>query len=181
MSQNSSRQLIIERPLRLCVDLSATKLAEFKQELDKNTSITASKKELIYKAVLTAKERIIEALPQEITNDIFRIFTVFNNIINTQVAQADAEISPQEKDFIKKILTFKDPSASQVIKRANFKGEEAPIYGVFTRHIHGKDMLVEYEEDQDLQQKLEIPQDADPEDYFTTNILPKTTDAWIQK
>lgn len=174
-------QIVIKRPLRLLVDLNTEKLAEFKQALADNPTIAEDKKTIIYNGVETAKARVTEALPDEITAGVFRIFTVFNNIINTQARDAGTQITPAEKEFIKKILTRKDPSASQVIKRANFEGEEAPIYGIYTRFIHGKNMLVEYEEDEDLRQIKKLAPSVNKEDFFTKEILPKTPDAWLAR
>lgn len=178
MSENY--KIIVKRPLRLCVDLREETLDNFKNKLASKNDIEAKKQEQIFEFILAAKARIIEALPKAMTTGIFKIYTVFNNLVNQKASEAETEITQEEKLFIREILTFKDEKASEVIQRANFPGEEAPMFGIFKRHIHGKDMLVEYEEDLDLREEFEVDDTTSPEDFFQTQVASKNRDAWIE-
>lgn len=179
-SSSESITVLIKRPLRLCVDLRDDKIAEFQAQLAHTDMVAEERQALIYQLILSVKAKVIEAVPNVTKTGIFKIFTVFNNLLNLKSQEANVEITADERAFIRNILTFKDPKAFEVIEQAHLEGEPAPLYGIFERHIHGKDVLVRYEEDIDLREERHIPKNQSIADFFAQEIQPNTPDAWVE-
>lgn len=172
--------VLIKRPLRLSVDLRDESMAKFNVRLATTDLVQEDRKAFILELIQSVKNKVFDIMPKVAEIGIFKIFTVFKNLLNVDVRNADTTLSENELSFIRQALTFKDPKAFQVIEQSHLEGEQAPLYGIFERHIHGKDILVRYEEDIDLREERIVPKGTSLEDFFNQEIKPKADDAWLE-
>ncbi len=93
-----------------------------------------------------------------------------------------------DKDYTaKEIKEFKDSgvrdeNAPAVIKKiySSEKVEANPLLGLFQRNIKGKDVVVEYESDNDLRDTEQVPllEDGGIDAFIKREVLPYAPDAW---
>lgn len=93
-----------------------------------------------------------------------------------------------DKDYTaKEIKEFKDSgvrdeNAPAVIKKiySSEKVEANPLLGLFQRNIKGKDVVVEYEPDNDLRDTEQVPllEDGGIDAFIKREVLPYAPDAW---
>jgi len=90
-------------------------------------------------------------------------------------------LDAKEKKQIKEAVSWKNPEAVRVIKRAIKKGTVNPIYG----HFENNGKMVEYQLDSDLRDYENVPLDPSTpvneanEAYFTKEVLPHVPEAWM--
>lgn len=162
-------KVIVERPLRLCVDLSAENITRFA------AACTAGKD----KPPANLIDRIAETLGAGPHKD-------FNKFMAKVTADSDkhnVKLTAKRKKLLQTDLAVRDESAEPVIKKTHKPGkaEACPLYGCYSLEIDGKSRIVEYEPDTSLRDSEQIPllEDGGVEAFFKREVLPYVPDAWI--
>lgn len=94
---------------------------------------------------------------------------------------------PEKVYSAKEVKDFKDNNeifeeGVPLIKKIHNKGTESnPIYGLFPKVIKGKESVVEYHQDTNLNDTEQIPllEEGGIEAFFKREVMPYTPDAWI--
>jgi len=97
------------------------------------------------------------------------------------------KLDPVEKKQIQSAVSWKNPTATKVIKTVHKTGKPDPIYGKFEGRDGplGRPCIVEYEPDGDLRDFENVALDPSQtvntlnEAYFKKEVLPHVPDAWI--
>lgn len=130
-----------------------------------------------------------KALQQAIGTEQFDDFNQFEVRFNQAIKESGLNLSAKDKKQIINAVTWKNPDAERVIKKAVKQAK--PLYGAFevkdnsTTDPKGKAKVVEFESDSDLRDYENIPLDPTVttteliESYFKREVLPHVADAWI--
>ena len=161
-------KVIVERPLRLAVDLSPDHRQRFRA------------------ACRDAKE-------EPLANVIDRVATVlgagphpdFNRFMEVVVADASAhgvKLTAKRKKLLQMALASRDEAAAPVIKKTHKPGamEPDPIRGLIETTVDGQSTVVEYEPDTDLRDTEQVPllHEGGVEAFLRREVLPYAPDAW---
>lgn len=119
-------------------------------------------------------------LQQILGKETYLDFNEFDKAFKKALKSADIALDAKERKQILDTITWKEPEAEPVIKKA-LKTEVNPLYGAF--EYRGK--VVEFEQDGDLRDYENIP--LNPaistteliESYVEQEVLPHVPDAWI--
>ncbi|MEW8009321.1 MAG: SAM-dependent DNA methyltransferase, partial [Candidatus Thiodiazotropha endolucinida] len=159
----------VDRPLRLAVDLSSVRLERFEK-------ICAKGKE---KPLANLARRVAETLGAGPHLD-------FNAFMNTCDADADkhgVKLIAKRKKLLQSELCDTSEEAAPVLKKVHKPGKATPdpIHGLFEAEVNGKTCAVEYEPDTALRDSEQVPllEEGGIEAFFRREVLPYTTDAWI--
>jgi len=101
------------------------------------------------------------------------------------IKEKDIDINAKQKKKIIDAVSWTDPDAEPVIKKALKKGKADPVYGTFEY----RDQLVQFQPDSDLRDNEDVPLtaktalgaevDSVNEEYFKKEVAPHVADAWI--
>ncbi|MEW7996660.1 MAG: SAM-dependent DNA methyltransferase [gamma proteobacterium symbiont of Clathrolucina costata] len=162
-------KVTVDRPLRLAVDLSSVRLERFEK-------ICAKGKE---KPLANLARRVAETLGAGPHLD-------FNAFMNTCDADADkhgVKLIAKRKKLLQSELCDTSEEAAPVLKKVHKPGKATPdpIHGLFEAEVNGKTCAVEYEPDTALRDSEQVPllEEGGIEAFFRREVLPYTTDAWI--
>lgn len=154
--------------------------AELKEKQIKD--LLDSKLWLAQRALMEKAQQIQTALGAQaggktrVSNDFNQFQLTLKGAIKTAGVKLDAK---ENKQFIDAITT-KNPDAEPVVKKV-LKEAAKPLYGAF--EYKGK--VVEFEQDGDLRDSENVPLNPTIatskliENYFKTEVLPYSADAWI--
>ena len=161
-------KVIVERPLRLTVDLSPDHRQRFRA------------------ACRDAKE-------EPLANVIDRVATVlgagphpdFNRFMEVVVAGASAhgvKLTAKRKKLLQMSLASREEAAAPVIKKTHKPGtvEPDPIRGLIETTVDGQSTVVEHEPDTDLRDTEQVPllHEGGIEAFLRHEVLPYAPDAW---
>ena len=161
-------KVIVERPLRLTVDLSPDHRQRFRA------------------ACRDAKE-------EPLANVIDRVATVlgagphpdFNRFMEVVVADASAhgvKLTAKRKNLLQMALTSREEAAAPVIKKTHKPGtvEPDPIRGLIEAAVDGQSTVVEHEPDPVLRDTEQVPhmEEGGVEAFLRSEVLPYAPDAW---
>ena len=161
-------KVIVERPLRLTVDLSPDHRQRFRA------------------ACRDAKE-------EPLANVIDRVATVlgagphldFKRFMEVVVADASAhgvKLTAKRKKLLQVALAYREEAAAPVIKKTHKPGavEPDPIRGLIEAAVDGQSSVVEYEPDTDLRDTEQVPllHEGGVEAFLRREVLPYAPDAW---
>jgi type I restriction enzyme M protein len=163
------RKIIINRPLRLRVNLTLDVLKSFRENCrDRKEAFIAG---------------IIDAVANKLGTGAITDFNLFYNAVNAEAERRNHKLASIHIKLIQNFLTEKDDSCQAVIKKIHeFEQIKAdPTYGIFQLSIEGKSQLIEFESDPELQDTEHVPLDEPGgiEAFFEREIRPYVPEAWI--
>ena len=164
-------KVIVERPLRLQVDLSDIARTRFRR------------------ACSEAKDVPLADLIDHATTSLgpgpHLDFNKFMAAIEQQAEKKGIKLTAKRQKLLQTALAEKNEAASPMIKKVYKSGktEQNPIYGRFQVEINGKSQIVEYEPDADLRDTEQVPllEEGGIEAFFNREVLPHVPDAWIDE
>ena len=160
-------KVMVERPLRLKVDLSPERSAGFSE------ACRDAREEPLANAV----ERVAESLGQGPHFD----FNVFLDVLKADMSGRRAKLTAKRRKLLQTALAARDEAAEPVIKRVHRRGTAPdPIRGLFDSRDGSKTRVVEYEPDTALRDTEQIPlKEGDGiEGFLRREVLPYAGDAW---
>jgi type I restriction enzyme M protein len=163
--------IIVERPLRLVVDLSAPARANFRQ----------TSKEIDEESLCNLVDRVAETIGPVFHSD----FNVFLQAAERDADAHNVKLTGKRLKLLQTALGQKDEKAAPVIKKLHKVGRahSDAISGLFEVNIGGKPCLAEYETDSELRASEQIPllDEGGIEAFFRREVLPYAPDAWIDR
>ena len=164
-------KVTVDRPLRLRVDLSESKLEEF------------------HKACDLADEgpiaNVLERVARNIGPGPHLDFNSFLAEIEDDADKHHVKLTAKRVKLLQSALGERDERATEVIRRIH-KGAKVtadPLHGLFQMAIDGKRCVVEYEPDSDLRDTETVPlkEPGGIEAFIRREVLPHAPDAWIDE
>ena len=161
-------KVIVERPLRLAVDLSPEQRVHFRA--------TCREAE---EPIANVVDRVAEALgvvgpPLD--------FNRFMAAVETDVSEHGVQLTAKRNKLLQTSLAERSEEAEPVIKKIHKPGrmEPDPIRGLFESTVKGKRHVVEYEPDSDLRDTEQVPllEEGGIEAFLRREVLPYAADAW---
>ena len=160
-------KVIVERPLRLAVDLSPEQRVHFR-------AACREAEEPIANVV----DRVAEILGVGPHLD----FNRFMAAVETDVSEHGVQLTAKRNKLLQTSLAARDESAEPVIKKIHKPGrmEPDPIRGLFESTVKGKCRVVEYEPDSELRDTEQVPllEEGGIEAFLRREVLPYAPDAW---
>ena len=164
-------KIIVERPLRLCVELTSENLEQFNEKC----------KQAKDKALADLIEKVVE----RVGVGPHKNFNSFIAEVETEADKSNFKLTAKRKKMLQDNMAVTDESAEPVIKKIHKHGkvEDSPLYGLYEVEIDGKKCVVEYESDTDLRdsEQVLLLEDGGIEAFFKREVLPYVSDAWIDK
>ncbi len=168
------RKIVVERPLRLRVDLDTGALRRFR-------AACANAEEEPFADVV---DRIVEKLgagPQ-------RDFNRFLKVVEAEANRRRLRMTARRRKLLAAALGTPDAEAEPVIAKtakiaAGADPERETLYGRYRAKIDGKAVAVEYEPDPALRDTEQVPllEDGGIEAFVRREVLPWAPDAWIDE
>ena len=162
-------KVLVERPLRLSVDLSAANVTRFVQ--------------LCKEADDEPLAKMVQRLSKTIGSGPHMDFNIFIEAVDNNASEHNVKMTTKRQKLLESELAKKDETAKPVIKKIHKHGqaEANPIKGLFAITLDGKEQVVEYEPDTDLRDTEQIPllEEGGIEAFFRREVLPYVSDAWI--
>jgi len=161
-------KLTVDRPLRLAVDLSESRLDRF-------GNICAEAKE----EPLTD---IARRLAEKLGAGAYLDFNAFMDACEADADKHGVKLTAKRKKLLQTELCDTSEDAAPVLKKVHRKGTSPdPIHGLFEAVIDGKSCVVEYEPDTALRDSEQVPllEEGGVRAFFEREVLPYTPDAWI--
>ncbi len=162
-------KIIVERPLRLKVDLSTSQREEFQ------------------KACYDAKDKpvanIIDRVAKTLGNGPHLNFNVFMDAVEDDAEEHGVKLTAKSRGLLKTALAKRDDSAEPILKKVYKPGkaEADPIRGLYSTPFGDQGSVVEYEPDSTLRDTEQVPllEEGGIEAFFRREVLPHVPDAWI--
>lgn len=162
-------KIVVERPLRLCVECSKERLAHF------------------HAACAEAKDLPLAQLLDQVAAEIgvgpHRDFNLFTEQVEAIADKAKEKLSARRWKLIQTALAVKDETAAPVIKKLHKPGkaEADPMHGRYAVTVKGKSCVAEYEPDSDLRDTEQVPllEEGGIEAFVKREVLPHVPDAWV--
>jgi len=163
------RKVVVERPLRLKVDMSVDALARLRKECAKAKD----------EPLADLMERVAAAIGPGPHMD----FNSFMNALEAAAERNSDKLTAKRQKLVTSALAERDEAAAPVIKRVNKPGkvQSNPLYGLFEAEVGGKACVVEYEPDSELRDTEQVPllEEGGVEAFFRREVLPHVPDAWV--
>jgi type I restriction enzyme M protein len=167
-------KVIVERPLRLSVELSDSVLRRFRKA-----------------CVEVAEEplaTLVEAAAQILGAGPHPDFNGFLEALEPLAGKRGVRMTAKRQKLLMTALGIKDPNAAPVIKKVgkpkpNSDADRDALYGAYHQTVGGKPAVVEYEPDTDLRdtEQVSFLEDGGIEAFFRREVLPHAPDAWIDE
>ena len=160
-------KVVVERPLRLSVDLSPEHRGSFRD------------------ACLDAKEEplanVVDRVAVELGPGPHRDYNRFMSAVAADAVAHGVKLTAKRKTLLRQSLASRDETAERVVKRVRKREVEPdPIRGLFTSTFDGGSAVVEYEPDTGLRDTEQIPllEEGGIESFIRREVLPYAPDAW---
>ena len=161
-------KVIVERPLRLAVELSPDHCQHLRD------------------ACLKAKEEPLANLVDRVATTLgYGPHTDFNRFMETVAADASehgVKLTAKRKNLLQTVLAYRDETAEPVIKKIHMLGEVGPdpIHGLIETDLNGQSAVVEYEPDSELRDTEQIPllHEGGIDAFLEKEVLPYAPDVW---
>ena len=160
-------KVIVERPLRLAVDLSPEPRARFR----------ASCEEAREEPLANVVDRMAATLGVGPHCD----FNRFMAAVETDISEHGVKLTAKRKKLLQTSLAARDEAAAPVINKIHKSSVDPnPLVGLFEATIGGKRCVVEYEPDSDLRDTEQVPllEEGGIEAFLRREVLPYAPDAW---
>ncbi len=160
-------KVIVERPLRLTVDLSSDQCQRFRavcQDADEEPLAN----------VIDRVATVLGAGPH-------RDFNRFMEAVDADVSERGVRLTAKRKNLLRTALAFRDEAAAPVIKKLHKLGTvEDPIRGLVETAVDDRCRVVEYEPDSELRDTEQVPllDEGGIEGFLRREVLPYAPDAW---
>lgn len=162
-------KVTVDRPLRLAVDLSQSRLERFEK-------ICAKDKE---KPLANLARRVAETLGVGPHRD----FNAFMDACDTDADKHGVKLTAKRKKLLQSEFCDTCEDAAPVLNKIYKPGKATPdpIHGLFEAEVGGKTCVVEYEPDTALRDSEQVPllEEGGIEAFFRREVLPYVPDAWI--
>lgn len=165
----------LEARAMIKADFSELKEKQIKDVLD--SKVWRDQLEIMNKA---------KALQSAIGISQFDDFNEFEKVFKQALKDADVNLDAKEKKQLMDAITWKNPEAEPVIKKA--VKVESPLYGAFSykpTNSNKPAKIVEFQTDSDLRDYENVPLNPEVttteliESYFAREVQPHVPDAWI--
>jgi len=165
----------LEARAMIKADFSELKEKQIKDVLD--SKVWRDQLEIMNKA---------KALQAAIGENQFDDFNEFEKVLKQALKESDVNLDAKEKKQLMDAITWKNPEAEPVIKKALKIAN--PLYGAFSYKPSQSDKsakIVEFQTDSDLRDYENVPLNPEVttteliEGYFTREVQPHVPDAWI--
>ena len=161
-------KVIVERPLRLAVDLSPEPRARFR------ASCEEAREEPL--------ANVVDRMAATLGVGPHRDFNVFIGTVEEDAKGYGVKLTAKRNKLLQTSLAARDESAEPVIKKIHKPGrmEPDPIRGLFESTVKGKRRVVEYEPDSELRDTEQVPllEEGGIEAFFRREVLPYAADSW---
>lgn len=162
-------KITVDRPLRLAIDLSQTRLQRFE------------------KACAKVNEEPLSNLANSVAETMgagpHLDFNTFMEACESEAENKGVKLSAKRRKLLQSELAETREDAVKVIKKVHKHGKVRPdpIHRLFEAEVNGKLCVVEYEPDTALRDSEQIPllEDGGIEAFFRREVLPYNSDAWI--
>jgi type I restriction enzyme M protein len=126
----------------------------------------------------------VKTLQSIIGSEVFDDFNEFDRLFKKALKENNIDLNAKEKKQLIDAITWKNPNAEPVIKKAVKAAN--PLYGAFSyTDPNNKTKIVEFQTDSDLRDYENVPLDPSMtttaliEAYFAREVQPHVSDAWI--
>ena len=164
-------KIIVERPLRLRVDLSEAACTQFHRVC----------KAVDEEPLANLINRVANALGHGPHLD----FNHFMAAVERDADRHNVKLTAKRQKLLQTALAEKDETAETVIKKIHKPGkvEADSLRGRFSVTLEGKPWVVEYEPDTDLRDTEQVPllEEGGIEAFFRREVLPHVSDAWTDE
>jgi type I restriction enzyme M protein len=162
-------KITVERPLRLKVEMSPARLANFRIKCE------ASNEGPLANLV----DRIAAVMGVGPHTD----FNNFRAEVERDAAENDIKLTTKRLKLLQTELAERDEACAPVLKKI-YKPGQLPVnprFGLYESTMKGKPCVVEYEPDSDLRDNEQVPllESGGVEAFFNREVLPHVPDAWI--
>jgi type I restriction enzyme M protein len=162
-------KIVVERPLRLRVDLGEPNRARFRR------ACKVGGDELL--------ADVVDALAQALGAAPHTDYNIFMQSIEVEAEHSNLKLTAKRLKLLQTALAEKDETAAPVIRRKQKLGKATPdpLYGRFEVTADDKPLIIEYEPDSDLRDTEQVPllEEGGIEAFFRREVLPHVPDAWI--
>jgi len=163
------KKIVVERPLRLSIELSADALKQFQKVCEKNKEKGLS--------------NLVIGVSLELGKGPHIDFNQFVKSMNEYAEKKGFKFTAKGKKIIQSELAVVNEKAKPVIKIIYKEGkkEPNPLYGTYKIDINGKSQIVEYEPDANLSdtEHISLLEKDGIEGFFKREVLTYVPDAWI--
>lgn len=158
-------KIVVERPLRLKVEINQVKLTEFKKTAEDAKDLTSYK--------------LIKTLYDAYKTDCYEDYNKFEEILNNVAKKFDEKLSAKRIKLIRDNFTVKDEKSARVINKMLKKEKADELYGKFQLNKE----VVEFETDKEQSDTEQIPLNypGGIEQFFKDEVLSFAPDAWIDR
>ena len=164
-------KIIVERPLRLRVDLGGDRLVALNEACER-----AKEPDLPRLALKLAEHFGTESLMD---------YNAFIARAKLDAKAMDLRWTARREKLLREQLCEPDEQAEPVIKKAHKPGniEPDPLHGRYEIEFDGKPAVVEYEPDTSLRdsEQVSLLEEGGIEAFFRREVLPYVPDAWIDE
>jgi type I restriction enzyme M protein len=162
-------KVVIERPLRLRVDLSEAKRKHFR------VACVDAKEEPIAK--------LVDNLAKSIGEGPHINFNKLKQELQALAEDKDVKLTAKRLKLLQSALAEHDERAEPVIKKVHKTGDADSLHGVYEIKLDGKSSVIEYEPDSDLRDSEQVPlqEVGGIEAFIRREVLPHAGDAWIDE
>jgi len=162
-------KVTVERPLRLKVDLHASKLAKFR------LACKESDEEPLAKLI----DRVAKTLGDGPHSD----YNAFIEAVEKDAEEHGVKLTAKRLKLLQATLAERDEHASPIVKKTHKPGKakEVPMHGFYHATASGKNVIVEYEPDSDLRDTEQVPllEEGGIDMFVRREVLTYAPDAWI--
>ncbi|HSA01948.1 MAG TPA: class I SAM-dependent DNA methyltransferase [Candidatus Paceibacterota bacterium] len=161
-------KVVVDRPLRLAIDLSPSRLTQFERTCTQNNEQPLA--------------RLAQGLAEIAGIGPHLDWNVLIDLCEQHAEQLGLKLTAKRRKLLQGELCDTSAEAAAVIKKVHKKGTTPdPIHGLFPAELEGKPRVVEYEPDTGLRDCEQIPllEEGGIEAFFRREVLPYTPDAWI--
>lgn len=163
------KNVIIERPLRLSLQLTNETLLNFKEKCTENNEIKLFE--------------VVEEVSNNLDETFLSNYNYFINEVEKQSSVHLLKLTNTRKKFIRQSITTVNQNAEPVIKKVykDCSLEANPIYGLFEITLNNKRVIVEYESNPDLEdfEQISLLEEGGIASFISREVLPYTPDAWV--
>jgi len=161
-------KVTVERPLRLRVDLSPERRANFRKVC------TAGDEEPL--------ANLVDRLAESLGDGPHMNFNTFMVAVDDLADRHNVKITGKRQKLLQTELAQRDETAAPVYRKINKPGkaEPDPLRGRYAEESDGKTYVVEYEPDSVLRDTEQVPllEEGGIEAFLTREVLPHVPDAW---
>lgn len=162
-------KIIVERPLRLAVELGEQSMAKFEQLCSEN------KESALYS--------VVKAVAAGLDEGPCLDYNLFIESVDLEAKRLEIKLPAKSKNFLKRNFAVTDEKAEPVIKKVHKAGkvEVDPFHGRYELELKGKKVVVEYEPDTDLRDSEQVPllEEGGIVAFVEREVQPYTPDAWV--